>query len=122
MTGPEFEHKLCLWFREHGYWALNVPKNQFGAQPFDVLAIKGSMIWAVDAKVCSEPRLRLNRVEDNQMLAFDAISQKTDALCGFMCLHDGLVYFVPYEDVKKEKSASIKLIDNGFMVMGRLEE
>lgn len=111
MTGQEFEQWACQWFRNRGYWALNIPKNKFGAQPFDVLAIRGSDIWAVDCKVCSKSRFPLSRVEDNQWLAFDLMQEITNAICGFMCWYNGL-FFIPYSLAKKNRengNASILL-------------
>ena len=114
MTGAEFETQVCKWFKSHGYWALNIPKNKYGAQPFDVLAIKGGEIWAVDCKVCGEKRLPLDRIEDNQWLAFESMTKLTNARCGFMCWHGGKMNFVEFEDVvaiRKTGRASIKLED-----------
>ena len=101
MTGAEFEIKLCKDFRRRGAWALNIPKNKFGAQPFDVLAIWQGEIWAVDCKVCSAYRLPLSRIEDNQWLALEDIEQRTVATCGFMILFDGEVWFVSLDTAKR---------------------
>ena len=105
MTGAAFEAYVCEWFKSHGYWALNIPKNKYGAQPFDVLAIKGGEIWAVDCKVCGEPRLQLSRIEDNQWLAFESLKKRTKAKCGFMCWHDGKMGFLQFEDAVEARNA-----------------
>lgn len=111
MTGSEFEQRACELFASRGFWALNIPKNKFGAQPFDVIAIKDSEIWAVDCKVCSEPRLSLARVETNQALAFGMMTQRTNARCGFLCYHNKRLYFIPWSAIDMSKS-SIKLTPN----------
>ena len=114
MTGAEFEIALCKAFKSKGFWALNIPRNKFGAQPFDVIAIKRREIWAVDCKVCSTSRLPISRIEDNQWLAFEQMKKLTEANCGFICLYKNELYFIPIELATAAQNmnfASIKLAE-----------
>ena len=111
MTGEEFEIIVCNWLKDNGYWALLIPRNKSGAQPFDILAIRNSEIYAVDCKVCSEPRLRLSRIEDNQWLAFESIKKKTSATCGFVWYHEGKTGFIDYEDAVKARDLGLNSIN-----------
>lgn len=122
MSGEQFEAVLCQIFKMKGYWALNIPKNRFGAQPFDVLAIKKGMgqlpdvVYAVDGKVCggdshSHKRLRLSRIEDNQWLSFGNMQERTRAFCGFACLYNDYVYFVPYDDAVCARDSGQKSVE-----------
>ena len=110
MTGEQFEVAVCKCLQRKGCWALRIPRNASGAQPFDILAIRGSEIWAIDCKVCSEPRLRLSRIEDNQWLAFDLLKRKTNATCGFCWYHDGKTGFIDYETAVKARDGEQKSI------------
>ena len=96
MTGMQFESQFCEFLKEFGYWALNIPKNKYGAQPFDVVAIHGNEIFAVDCKVCSTDLFQLERVEDNQWLAFQMVNERTNAKTGIMAYYKGDVYYLPY--------------------------
>lgn len=125
MTGNEFEKYFCSLLQEKGYWALNIPKNSSGAQPFDVIAIKRDDIeWkvmAIDCKVCSRGIFQLSRVEDNQWLAFETFSRKIgyeyyngmgSVFIGIMAYYNEKVYFLPYwylVDCKDCGRSSIKL-------------
>lgn len=115
MTGAEFEVALCKMLRNRGFWALNIPKNKFGAQPFDVIAMRGAEVWAVDCKVCSVPRLPLSRIEDNQWLSFGVMKARTRAICGFVCSYKSELYFIPVEvaeNAQKSGAASISLTED----------
>lgn len=100
MTGSEFEQYLSVILYDNGYWALNIPRNRFGAQPFDIVAIKGSRILAIDCKVCSQPRFPLSRIEDNQWMAFDLIKKRTNAECYLACFYDNRIYWIPVNDAE----------------------
>ena len=97
MTGTEFQSVFCKMLRENGYWALDIPKNKFNAQPFDVIALKGAKVYAVDCKVCLQPRLPLSRIEDNQWIALNDIKDRARVRAGFMCWYDNDIYFVMIE-------------------------
>lgn len=112
MTGTEFETAFTQWLFDKGFWALNIPRNRFGAQPFDIIAIKENVVWAMDCKTCAEKRLDLRRVEANQYTAFDIMQERTRARCSFVCLHGDTVYEIPFDYVKMaytSGAASIKL-------------
>lgn len=116
MTGREFERYMCKLFDQNGFWALNIPRSESGAQPFDIVAIRGDEVYTVDCKVCSDaPRFPLRRVEDNQLLAFEKVFWRTNAKIGFMVYWSGEIYFLRRADIVKaieNKQASIKLTYN----------
>ena len=109
MTGAEFERYMADLFQQNGFWALRIPKNERGAQPFDILAIKGDRIYAVDCKVCARSSFPVERVEDNQWLSMDIMQRRTTAIVGFAVYHDGMIYFIPYDELKMSNAASIRL-------------
>ena len=117
MTGSEFERKVCQWLKEQGYWALNIPRQKSGQQPFDVIAVKGNCIVALDCKVISgsSERFPLERVEVNQWLAFKSLEDKSPySVIGLMIWHDKTerMHFVSYKQLKlarKRGESSIEL-------------
>ena len=115
MTGTQFEKAFCRELFNNGYWALNIPRSQNGSQPFDVIAVRGEKIVAVDCKVCSTPRFSLSRIEDNQWSAFEMLSARApNAVVGIVCWCDAL-YFAPFRvllDCAENGLASISLDKN----------
>lgn len=105
MTGEKFESDFCELLKATGYWALNIPKNKYGAQPFDIIAICGNSILAVDCKVCEKSVFPLSRIEDNQWLSFQLMSEKTNAKVGIMIYYKGDIYYVPYPFLKEHAEA-----------------
>ena len=101
MTGQQFEKAFCEILQSMGYWALNIPKNASGAQPFDVIAIHGFHSMAIDCKVCKADRFPVDRIEDNQWAAFNCIYERADNCdVGIMVYHDGDIYFFKYKELK----------------------
>lgn len=66
--GNSFESELCDILYGYGFWTHNLAQNKAG-QPADVLAAKNGKAYLIDAKVCSDGKFPLSRVEDNQELA-----------------------------------------------------
>ena len=104
MDWRKFENFVGKVLQRKGYWALIIPKNQRGAQPFDVIAIKDGKASAIDCKVCSHRRFPVDRVEDNQWTAFELISSK-GAEAFFLCYYDSTIYKVPYDVLVKAQAA-----------------
>lgn len=97
MTGRQFEDFVVKELHKAGYWVHRIHPDESGQQPFDVIAIRGSLVCAYDAKVVSEgKRFPLNRVEDNQLNAFRLIEKKTNgANIGLLILcPDGKIRFM----------------------------
>ncbi len=132
MKGTEFEHVFCQWLKDRGYWALNIPKSKTGSQPFDVIAMKtralrSNMSIVAECKLIStkEKRFPLKRIEDNQWLAFEAVSQKTRAFPCLAVYHDksGEMFIIPYYELKVAKDTerpSILLVDK-YLAEDRLD-
>lgn len=117
MTGKEFETTFCNELKSHGYWALNIPRDRRGAQPFDIIAVRDNDVVAVDCKVCSSKTFPLARIEDNQWLAFKAISSKTcTAKVGIVafCESTQKQYFIPYYILEQVTDKSVKLTDEHY--------
>jgi len=114
MNWSKFEQIVCEWFAREGYWAHRIARDERGAQPFDVIAIKGIEVIAVDCKVCSRPHFPLSRVEDNQRMAMKIMSARTQAEIYFLCYFKGKVYVIPFDYVEaafRQGRASLRLSD-----------
>ncbi len=112
-TGMQFEKEFLKYLADNGWWVHFLTPNLRG-QPFDVIAIRGSITYMIDCKTCATDRFQFSRIEDNQALSFEQAVWKTQAQCGFAILYNDELYFLPYEDVmveKKKGNVSIKLTE-----------
>lgn len=110
MTGNDFEKEFCEILKKLGYWALRIPKNQSGAQPFDIIAIHGDTVLALDCKVCGGSKFPLSRIEDNQWTSFKTVHDKTFAWVGIAIYYDGEIYFYQYSDLESARKAGQKTV------------
>ena len=69
--GTEFERDVAKAFKEAGWWVHFITPDNRGAQPFDVIAVKNDEVIIGDCKTSSTKRFNINRLEDNQINAFD---------------------------------------------------
>lgn len=75
--GNKTEKTVSSVFREKGYWVYNCPKSSTGAQPFDLIAIRGCdcghIVWFVDGKHVRENEVsfKLERIEPNQIISME---------------------------------------------------
>lgn len=111
MTAGQLENYVTRLLGENGWWALRIPRNPSGAQPFDIIAVKGSKVLALDCKACSEPKFPIKRVEDNQWTAFAMMSKRTDAVVGIVAEYKEVLYFISYEELVNVKGSYLGLTD-----------
>lgn len=109
MTGKEFETMFTELLSNQGFWVLNIPKNESGAQPFDIIALRteglNTTIYAFDCKVCSKNRFPLNRVEDNQWLALEDFRRKVGlrVKSGIVCYHNRNIYRIDFDKLERAR-------------------
>lgn len=72
VLGTKFEQDMCDILAKHGYWVHFITPDARGAQPFDIVAAKDDMPYAVECKTLTRDRryFTIDRLEDNQILAF----------------------------------------------------
>ena len=69
--GTDFECEFVQMLANRGYWVHFINPDKTGSQPFDVIAAKNGKAYAFDCKTCSTKRFSIDRLEDNQVLAFE---------------------------------------------------
>lgn len=117
MTGSEFERACAKRLSDNGWWALVIPKDNHGSQPFDLIACKGDMICAYDCKVISSDRTQVfthERIELNQQTAMRKFTNRVNCFqCGFIVLRSTdftvdweKVYFIDYSSIDWQKPSS----------------
>lgn len=89
MLGTAFEHEVVKRLSEGGYWVHFISPDARGAQPFDIIAVKGGIAIVGDCKTSSNHIFRIDRLEWNQRMAFDK---------WLACGNAEPVIFVKYKD------------------------
>lgn len=105
--GTEFEREVCDLLNKKGYWVHFISPDNRGAQPFDIIAVKNKMAYAIDCKTSVSNRFTMNRVEDNQVLAFDKWISCGNDMPMFFVKYKEHIYMIPWLAVKNEGSVKI---------------
>lgn len=105
--GSAFEREVCDILAASGWWVHFIAPDARGAQPFDIIAVKNGRAVAIDCKTCAANRIALTRLEDNQILAFEKWLSCGNGIPRVMVKHNGKVYSVSYDALKKQKSIKL---------------
>ena len=102
--GTEFEREVCDLLNKKGYWVHFISPDNRGAQPFDIIAVKNGKAFAIDCKTCVNNKFTIDRVELNQMLAFNKWIECGNSMPMFLVKHNNKIYKVLWNDIlEKEK-------------------
>lgn len=109
--GTKFERTMCDILKRDGWWVHFMSPDERGAQPFDIIAVRGCEVVAADCKTSAVPIFRRDRLEDNQKSAFDHWIRRTDFEPAIFVKYQDCVYKIPYVrlifmgsiDLRKEK-------------------
>ena len=96
--GNSFESELCEKLYTCGFWAHNMAQNKAG-QPADVIAVRNSKAYLIDAKVCSDGGFKLSRIEENQDLAMTQWSERGNGVGWFAIKINGEIYMICHHDM-----------------------
>lgn len=97
--GNDFEKQLCDYLAVNGFWVHNFA-NRFNGQPVDIIAVKDSKPFIIDAKVCSSGRFQLKRIELNQLLACNKWERCGNGEGLFAFLIEDEVYMLSIRQIK----------------------
>ena len=106
--GNNFEQELCEKLSEYGFWTHNLAMNKAG-QPADVLAAKNGKAYLIDAKVCSDGKFPLSRVEDNQELAMTLWKECGNGEGWFALKVNEEIFMIPFFTIKAYMNAQSSL-------------
>ena len=93
--GNDFESELCEILFKEGFWVHNFTQNQAG-QPADIIAVKNGYAYLIDAKVCSDNKFPISRIEENQHLAMKLWNKCGNGHGWFALKEDDNIYFLPH--------------------------
>ena len=96
--GNDYEQQLCKELADAGFWVHNFA-NRTNGQPADIIAVRDGESLLIDAKVCSDGKFRLSRIEENQHLAMKKWRQCGNGSGCFALLVDNNTYILAYEAI-----------------------
>ena len=107
--GTSFEEEFCKLLKSCGYWVHFMHPSASGSQPCDIIACKNNVPFLIDCKTSVDKVFRMNRLEDNQKLAFYKFKRSGNNNCWVAVRYKEKVYMLDYELL--EKFGKLELID-----------
>ena len=108
--GNDFEQELCEILADAGFWVHNFANRKNG-QPVDIIAVKRSIPYLVDAKECTLEVFKFSRVEENQKLSMNLWIECGNTTPYFALKARNDVYMIPYTTIKDLMKSGKKQIN-----------
>ena len=105
--GNDFESELCEMLSKEGFWVHNFTQNQAG-QPADIIAVKNGNAYLIDAKVCSDNKFPLSRIEENQKNSMELWHDCKNGTGWFAFLIENEVFMMACTNIEKIKAEPFK--------------
>lgn len=109
--GTAFEQEFCEFLALRGYWVHFLSPDRTGSQPFDVIAVKNTKAYCFDCKTCSKPYFTIDRLEQNQIMAFEKWRDCGNDEPMIAIKHDGEVFIIEYYLLKYYGSVNIHQLE-----------
>lgn len=108
--GTAYEVQVAQKLYDNGFWVTLLTASQSG-QPADIIAIKNNTFALIDAKLCSNDRFLLSRVEPNQMRAMNLLTSRSrNAIACFVLGMSSGNYIVSWETISEMLNTGVKSI------------
>lgn len=107
--GTSFEKYMRQVLANRGWWVHFIEPKRDGSQPFDLIAVRDGVALAADCKTCSDDTFRIDRLEDNQIMAFDLWLKRGNTAPKIFVYHKKRIYVIDYLVLKNLKR--VKLAD-----------
>ena len=108
--GNDFEQELCQILSNAGYWAHNFANRKNG-QPADIIAVKCTFAYLIDAKECTRGIFDISRVEYNQELSMDLWMECGNNLPYFALKAEDEIYMVSWQTIKDLRAKGKKQLN-----------
>lgn len=108
MIGTYFERKMCNLLSNEGWWVHFIEPKQSGAQPFDIVAVRNRRAIAIDCKTCVNAKFSIDRLEDNQIYAFEKWLRCGNEMPYIAVEHEDDIYMIPYGYLKDKQSVKLE--------------
>lgn len=106
--GTDFENEAVDLLTKLGYWVHFISPDTRGAQPFDIIAVKNGIPYAIDCKTCVAKSFNISRLEDNQVLAFGKWTKCGNTEPLILVKHDGYIYVIGFRELADKGSVKLR--------------
>ena len=107
--GTDFEKEVCKLLQFDEYWVHFITPDKRGAQPFDIIAVKNGFARAIECKTLadSEKYFRINRIEENQKMAFEKWLECGNLMPLIVVKHKEKIHIIRWDDLKREGKINV---------------
>lgn len=112
--GTAFEREMCAKLAEYGFWVHFISPDARGAQPFDIIAVKDGKAIVGDCKTSSRKRFGIDRLEDNQIMAFEKWLACGNTEPYVFVKYKDLIRCIPYTMLKNRKAVELDDLSGWF--------
>lgn len=116
--GTQFEREIVKLLYGMGYWVHFISASPNGSQPFDIIAVKNDHAICGDCKTSKSPIFSLERLEDNQICAFETWIKKGNSDPIIFVKYCDKVYFLSYLRLSKEKKIDLRKEEEMYASIG----
>ena len=106
--GTMFEREMCGLLAKDGWWVHFISPKENGSQPFDVIAVRNSVAIAIDCKTCASKIFSFDRLEDNQIMAFEKWLACGNPMPIIAVKYKDRVITLTYQEVKEKKLVNLE--------------
>lgn len=113
--GSDFERRVCELLKDAGCWVHFIAPDARGAQPFDVIAVRHGIAYAVECKTltANAKYFPITRLEYNQRMAFDRWLACRNSMPLIFVLYGDKIVIVRYDELKKWGKVAMPNEDKG---------
>lgn len=98
--GTQFEREMCDILSKKGFWVHFMSPDNSGAQPCDLIFAKDGQVQIADCKTCVAKSFTIDRLEDNQIFAFERWIKCGNSDPVIFVKHHDAVYKISYSVLK----------------------
>lgn len=111
--GTEWENDAVKILADNGFWAHFITPDKRGAQPFDIIAVRDCIAFAVDCKTLHDKTdvFDIGRLEPNQITSFERWLACGNGDPIIAVKHKGEIFPVSYLELKKKGKVRLEKSD-----------
>lgn len=98
--GTAFEREMCNELAKAGYWVHFITPDRSGRQPFDIIAVRYGVAFALDCKTSVRKSFPITRLEDDQITAFEKWGACGNNAGVIAVKYKDEIYMIPYPLLK----------------------
>lgn len=115
--GTDFEQEAVELLAKLGYWVHFIVPDTRGAQPFDIIAVKNGIPYAIDCKTCVAKSFNISRLEENQVLSFGKWLKCGNTEPLILVKHNGYIYVIGFNELRSCESIRLGPRKNHFAIL-----